>query len=280
MQARGLKTDFTPQEMAQVSGHPARDDDPSIRDLQDLAWMSADSRSTLNPEQVAVAERLPAGKIRVRVAVSDLDAAVPRGTPLDLRAHHNGQAIYGPGGNFPMLPWKLLDTQTAFVKDQKRLGVVSEFVVDPDGRVGHFDCYRARVKNHGQLTYDQLAGWLQSGFPDSWTGVQMEVQAEASGRLAAHRERHELVGLSDGVHPAEEMVEELMKTSNEVAAQYLQRHGFPLIFQTIGPPERWDRIVTLAQRQDYRLPEQPDSGALLGFLKTQKRKLDADDYAE
>ena len=280
LEARGFRTDFTPEEMAEVGRRTVGGDDPSIRDLRGLAWMSADSRSTLNPEQVAVAERLPAGKIRVRVAVSDLDAAVPRGSALDRRAHHNGQAIYGPGGNFPMLPWKLLNEETAFVKDGDRLGVVAEFVVDSNGRVGHFDCYRARVKNHGQLSYDKLADWLQSGFPESPTGVQMELQAEASGRLAAHRERHELVGLSDGVHPAEELVEELMKTSNEVAAQFLQRRGFPIIFQTIGPPERWDRILTLAERQDYGLPEQPDAEALVGFLKTQKRRLDPESYGE
>ena len=108
----------------------------------------------------------------------------------------------------------------------------------------------------------------------------MELQAQAAARMSAHRERYELVGLNDGVRPADELIEELMKTSNEVAAQFLDGQKFPVIFQTLGPPQRWDRIVILAERRRYQLPQQPDSGALVDFLKAQKARLDAESYGE
>lgn len=280
MEQRGLRTDFTSAEMAQVSGRPATDNDPAIKNLQNLPWMAIDNRSTVNAEQVAVAEKLDGGRIKVRVAVSDVDAAVPEGSPLDRRAHQNARAIYCPGENFPMLPWELLDDQTSFQKDQERLAVVTEFVVGSDGAVEDIDCYRARVKNHGQLSYNQVTGWLNGEFPHSRTGEQLELQSQASERLTKNRQRHELVNLPDGDHPAREMVEELMKTANEVAVQYLEQKGFPTLYQSISEPDRWDRIVELAGRRHHSLPDQPDPKALKSFLKGQKQKLDLEEYSD
>lgn len=280
LEERGFRTDFTSEEMNQVTGRAVRDDDPSIKNLQNLPWMSTDNRSTVNAEQLTVAERLPGGAIKVRVAVSDVDAAVPEGSPLDLHARQNGEAIYAPGKNFPMLPWKMLDDMTSFQENQERLAVVTEFVVEGDGSVSDFDCYRARVKNHGQLTFDKVGSWLNGTFPKSEDGHQMKLQSEASERLSQNRERNELVGLAGNDRPAREMIEELMETTNEVTVDFLEKKGYPVIFKTKGKPDRWDRIRDLAQRHGHGLPQEASSPALRKFLSAQKSKLDSDDYGE
>ncbi|MGE4205982.1 MAG: RNB domain-containing ribonuclease [Vulcanimicrobiota bacterium] len=279
MEDRGLEPGFSSQALAEVIGRPATDRDPKIRDLGALPWMATDNRGTSNAEQLTVAERLDNGSIRVRVAVSDVDAAVPRDGALDSRARNNGKAAYTQGRNFPMFPWELLD-QTSFQKNQERLSVVTEFVVGKDGSVESFDCYRARVVNHGQLQYSQVENWLNGTFPHHQTGAQMELQAEAASRLRGRRQANELVGMSDGSRPARDMIEELMVTAGESTIDFLQAKGYPVLFQSLGQPARWDRLVTLAQRNGGGLPAEPSPGALKKYLGQAKGRLSRDDYAE
>ncbi|MCA9790583.1 MAG: RNB domain-containing ribonuclease [Candidatus Eremiobacteraeota bacterium] len=279
MEDRGLQPNFSAQEMAEVPNRPAVDKDPAIRDLRALPWMACDNRGTSNAEQLTVAERLDNGAIRVRVAVSDVDACVPHGGALDSHARNNGKAAYTQGRNFPMFPWELLD-QTSFQKNQERLAVVTEFVVDKDGAVESVDCYRAQVVNRGQLQYSQVEHWLNGTFPHHQTGAQMELQAEAADRLSRHREANELIGMSDGRRPAREMIEELMVTAGESSLDYLQSKGYPVLFQTIGKPARWDRLVTLAQRNHGNLPAEPSPDALKKYLGQAKARLSQEEYAD
>ena len=280
LQQRGFKTEFDSQALQQVTGVPATDFDPSIKNLQHLPWLSTDNRGTLNAEQLTVAEKLPGGQIRVRVAVSDVDAAVPEGSPLDLHARQNGQAIYAPGKNFPMLPWDLLDHQTSFRPNEERLAVVTEFVVEQDGTIAEFDCYRARVESHGKLAFPKVDGWMQGRFPGSQEGQQMRIQAEAGGRLSREREEHELVGLSQHERPARDLIQELMNTANEVTVQYLESKNYPVLYQTKSKPQRWGRIRDLAQREGYTLPKDPSSSGLRKFLAQRKSQMNEHEYAE
>src|SRR5687767_14086720 len=60
--------------------------DATVRDLRDLPWISIDERTTRDLDQVSMAELLEDGATRLRVAIADVDAWIPRGSPLDRHA--------------------------------------------------------------------------------------------------------------------------------------------------------------------------------------------------
>jgi exoribonuclease R len=67
--------------------------------------------------------------------------------------------------------------------------------------------------------------------------------------------------------------------ANGVMARTLSAAGVSSIRRVVKTPERWQRIVDLAERCGEKLPGDPDSGALNAFLQKRK-KVDPVHYAD
>ena len=65
---------------------------------------------------------------------------------------------------------------------------------------------------------------------------------------------------------ARQLIEELMIATNTCTAQFLADAGGASLRRVVRSPERWLRIVELAQRYGESLPQDPDSRALAQFL--------------
>ena len=115
MLERGLLPDFSAAALAEldkiqapagVNGESAGTAS-GVRDLTDLLWASIDNDDSLDLDQLTVAETLPGDKVRIRVAVADVDALVKDGSAIDEHARHNTTSVYTAAEIFPMLPEKL-----------------------------------------------------------------------------------------------------------------------------------------------------------------------------
>ena len=166
MVEKGLAPDFDKAVEAQLATltAPAGADEPSIRDLRDRLWCSIDNDDSRDLDQLTVAEDLGGGRVRLLVAVADVDALVKKGTPIDAHAQKNTTSVYTAGGIFPMLPEKLSTNLTSLNEGEDRLALVIEMTVrSDDGSVEKGDVYRARVHNRAQLAYDAVGTWLEGG---------------------------------------------------------------------------------------------------------------------
>src|SRR5512141_2288094 len=79
MLMRGLLPDFSAegdQELAQIHAPAKAESAQHARDLRNLLWASIDNDDSEDLDQLTVAEPLPEGRTRVRVAVADVDALV------------------------------------------------------------------------------------------------------------------------------------------------------------------------------------------------------------
>jgi exoribonuclease II len=302
MTNRGLEPDFPADVTRQLDAipGPARETTSPIRDLRALPWCSIDNDSSRDLDQltVAEAERLPAGRVKVLVAVADVDALVRPGSPIDRHAAANTTSVYTPARTFPMLPERLSTDLTSLGEGQDRLAVVTEMAVAADGAVEESAVYRAVVRNHAKLAYRAVAAWLDGGgkMPDGVAGVkgldeQLRVQDRVAQAMRAVRYRHgalefealepealleggRVVGLRlEGKNRAKELIEDFMIAANGVAARFLSGHGSPALQRVVRSPERWDRIRAVAEGFSEQLPAEPDSRALGAFL-TRRRQAD------
>src|SRR5437867_3217785 len=109
MTDRGLEPDFPPDAIQQLNGirGPARETGHAIRDLRTLFWCSIDNDSSRDLDQLTVAERLTAGRVKVLVAIADVDAIVKPVSPIDRHARTNTTSVYTAAEIFPMLPERL-----------------------------------------------------------------------------------------------------------------------------------------------------------------------------
>ncbi len=268
--------------------------DPSLRDLTGLLWSSIDNDDSRDLDQIEWAERL-GGKIRVLVAIADVDSAVAKGTPVDRYAAHETTSVYAGVHTYPMLPERLSTDLTSLSEGGERASVVIEFAVTSDGSCGSAAIYQARVRNHAQLTYNAVGAWLEgkAAAPAKVAAspelqAQLKLQDEAAQQLRAARHRlgaltfdrveaqpvmtdGHVTGIAARVsNRAAHLIEDFMIAANETMAQSLKAASVSSIRRVVKAPERWARIVTLAQSLGEKLPPEPDAGALDGFLVRRK----------
>jgi ribonuclease R len=303
MQERGLLPDFSAAVHAELDriqspgglNSELAGDRAAIRDLTDLVWASIDNDDSRDLDQLTVAEALPGDKVKIYVAVADVDALVKSGTAIDEHARHNTTSVYTAARIFPMLPEKLSTNLTSLSFNEERLAVVVEMAIGADGSLQGSAIYRARVRNHAKLAYDSVAAWLEGNgpMPEGIAAVKglaenLRVQDRMARSLKSLRHVHGALGLEtieakpifDGdrirsleveqKNRAREIIEDFMIAANGVTARYLAAGKFPSIRRVVRTPKRWDRIVALAQEHGVRLPAGPDSAALDAFLLKEK----------
>ena len=302
---RGLEPDFTPkalQELAAIQT-PAYATD-GMRDLRQLLWASIDNDDSRDLDQLTVAESLANGRVRVLVAIADVDALVRKDSAIDAHAAHNTTSIYTPAAIFPMLPVVLSTNLTSLNENQDRLAVVTDMVFAADGSLATSDHYRAQVRNRAKLAYRSVGAWLagKGAMPLPISKVpgldaNLRLQDSLAQRLATLRQKHGALSLEtiepkavfegdaisglepDGINRATQLIEDFMIAANGATATYLASRNFPSVRRVLKSPERWARIVELAAGFGERLPEMPDAIMLEGFLK-RRQASDPETFAD
>jgi VacB/RNase II family 3'-5' exoribonuclease len=297
MVERTLEPDFsqTAQAEADRLQAPRMIASPDLRDMRQLLWCSIDNDDSRDLDQLTVAEPVSRSVTKFRVAVADVSELVPKDSPIDQHAKKNTTSVYTEAQIFPMLPLRLSNDLTSLNPDEDRLAIIVEGQVDENGQVSDGIVYRAIVRNHAQLTYNEVGRWLEDAgsTPESVLAVEgleanLRLQDAVARRLSAAR--HELGALDlDSDEPravfdndvildlrprernrAGALIEDFMIAANGVTARFLEQHRIPALRRIVRSPERWARMVQLAWDHQVRLPEQPDSRALAEFLRDER----------
>lgn len=271
--------------------------DATIRDLRRLLWCSIDNDDSRDLDQLSVAEQLTDGKVKIFVAIADVDTLVPKDSAVDVHARQNTTSVYTPAQIFPMLPEKLSTDLTSLNPQEDRLAVVVEMVVADDGELSVTNVYRALVHNHAKLAYNSVAAWLddEGPMPERIAGVpglaeQIRLQEQVARQLQQLRYQQGALNLetiearpifqndelsqlaAEKRNRAKALIENFMVTANGVTTRYLVSKNFPTFRRVLQAPQRWDRIVTLAEELGEKLPQRPDSAALEAFLEHQQER--------
>ena len=118
MLQRGLEPDFPAAALNQLKTiqGPAKESG-SVRDLRERLWCSIDNDTSMDLDQLTVAEKLASGAVKIFVAIADVDALVERGSAIDRHAQTNTTSVYTAAQIFPMLPEKLSTDLTSLAEN-------------------------------------------------------------------------------------------------------------------------------------------------------------------
>ena len=290
---RGLEPEFSPaveQQLAAITG-AAHEGAPAVRDLRALLWCSIDNDDSRDLDQLSVSEEMADGKVRILVAIADVDAVVHKGTPIDDHARTNTTSVYTAARIFPMLPERLSTNLTSLNAGEERLALVTDMVFDRDASLVTSEVYRATVCNRAKLAYDAVAAWLdgKGEAPPPVRAVpgmdaQLRTQDALAQGLRKRRHEHgaldletlqpkavfagdEVIDLRQEVHNrARQLIEDLMIATNGVTARFLAARGIASLRRVVRSPKRWQRIVDVAKELGGNLPPEPDAKALEDFM--------------
>ncbi len=95
MTERGLLPDFSAGALAEIEkiNAPANVSNELIRDQKELLWASIDNDDSRDLDQLTVAEKMPEGRVKVLVAIADVDSLVVKGSALDEHARVNTTSV-------------------------------------------------------------------------------------------------------------------------------------------------------------------------------------------
>jgi len=296
MREKGLEPEFPRAVLDELRSIPGAARAAGVKDLRELPWCSIDNDDSRDLDQLSVGERRSDGSTRLRIAIADVDALVPRDSAADRHAGVNTTSVYTAARIYPMLPERLSTDLTSLVQDEDRLAVVVEVVVAPDGTLDGSDVYRATVRNRAKLAYDSVSAWLEGEAPApaalaAIPGLEENLRWQDAAAQRLREVRHqqgaldletiearavfvgdEIAGLEQQQkNRARQLIEDLMIAANAVTARFLDRHGLPSLRRVLRSPERWDRIVGVARDAGEALPAEPDAAALEAFLRQRKK---------
>jgi VacB/RNase II family 3'-5' exoribonuclease len=306
MIARGLEPDFPSAVVAELAKitSPASNKSPLAKDLRDKLWCSIDNTDSRDLDQLSCAEQLAENKVRVFVAIADVDALVVAHSDIDNHASRNTTSVYTVARIFPMLPEKLSTDLTSLGFDADRCALVVEMVAGEDGSVEQSDVYSAIVRNRAKLDYMSVGSWLEGTgpVPSEIAGVEglaenIKLQDQVAQKMKELRYEHgalnletiEAVPVFDGdtlsemkvekKNRAKDLIEDFMISSNGATARFLTGKNFPSIRRVVRVPKQWDRIVELASEHGFSLPAKADSKVLSEYLTFFKQK-DQDHFTD
>jgi VacB/RNase II family 3'-5' exoribonuclease len=297
MKERGFLPDFSRaaldelEEIQQVDGGA---ESPG-KDLRHLLWASIDNDDSLDLDQLTVAEALPDNRVKILVAVAEVDALVKKNSAIDEHARQNTTSVYTAGKIFPMLPERLSTGLTSLNYREDRPAMVIEMVISDVGEMQSSDIFRALVRNQAKLAYNSVGAWLEGKgpMPEAVAVVpglaeNLRIQDRVAQQLKALRHEHGALDLQtlearpvfagdeiqdlrvDERNRAKEIIEDFMIAANGVTARFLHGKKVPSLRRMVRSPKRWGRIVEISAQHNSQLPPQADSRALAGFLAEQK----------
>lgn len=290
------------QDAAALSPRPS--DAAGITDLRDLLWSSIDNETSRDLDQLEVAEQLPDGRARLRIAIADVDAFVGRDSAIDAFASQQTTTVYTGVRIFPMLPERLSTGTTSLLEGGDKLAMVVDLTISPSGKVESSRALRAMVRNRAQLAYDSVGAWLEGRGPapakianTPALEAQIQLQDRIARSLQQERYAHGALNIQtietrpvlqqqnvvdlavQGKNRATSLIEDFMIATNGAVARMLEAQGLSSIRRVVRTPARWDRIVAVAAGLGGHLPAAADSGALNAFL-LQRQKADPDRFAD
>ena len=199
-----------------------------------------------------MAETLPDKRVKILVAVADVDALVKKNSAIDEHARQNTTSVYTAGKIFPMLPERLSTDLTSLNDHEDRPAMVIEMVISDAGEMQSSDIYRALVRNHAKLAYNSVGAWLEGKgpMPEAVAVVpglaeNLRIQDRVAQQLKARRHEHGALDLQtlearpvfagdeiqdlrvEKRNRAKEIIEDFMIAANGVTARFLQGKRFP-----------------------------------------------------
>ena len=298
MTIRGLEPEFSFQVREQLHqiDEPASNHDSSVRDLRSLPWCSIDNDDSRDLDQLTVTKKSTGKGWNLLVAIADVDALVGKGTAIDEHAAINTRSVYTSAKIFPMLPLKLSNNLSSLNPGQDRLALVCEMHFTEEGEVQKSFIYRAWVHNRAQLAYDNVSDWLEGKAQLPQTaqevlGLDAQIRKQDELAQVLRLRRHErgslefeifqprarfsennIQAIEQQLHNrARQLIEEFMIATNGCTSRFLAAAGIYSLRRVVRSPERWLKIVKLAQEYGVSLPNEPDSQALEQFLAKQRR---------
>ena len=260
-------------------GNEVREADKAGRvDLRATPLVTIDGADARDFDDAVFAEKNPQGW-RLIVAIADVSHYVQVGDAIDTEAVKRSTSVYFPDRVVPMLPESLSNGLCSLNPDVDRLCTVCDMQVSQEGKVSKSKFYKAVMRSHARLTYNQVDAAVTQQDAATRKQVanvlpQLEALYDLYAAFAAARKKRGSLELEipevriqmgeDGhidriaqVHrnDAHKLIEECMIAANVEAGSFLHKNKTPTLYRVHeGPdPDRFEELRVMLQQLDIKV---------------------------
>ena len=258
-----LPVEFPDQVKAQIAGLSEEVPEAAKAnrvDLRKIPLVTIDGADARDFDDAVYCERKPKGW-KLLVCIADVSAYVEPGSPLDQEGHKRGNSVYFPDRVVPMLPEVLSNGLCSINPTVDRLCMCCELYVNLEGKVTRSKFYRAVMRSHARLTYEQVAAMVVDGdgeLSERFADVLPHLHELYALYQTLHNSRSERgaiefdttearfefneQGRIAAIHPlvrndAHRIIEECMLAANVAAARLFERKKMPALFRIHATPK-------------------------------------------
>lgn len=229
----GIRTEF-PAEVVAAAAASARDGGwrgERREELTDLPFITIDPPGSRDLDQALHLEQGQQG-LRVRYAIADVAAFVPRGGPVEEEAWGRGVTYYSPDRRDPLYPPVLSQGSASLLPEGERPAIVFDLQLDRAGELTSTRVFRAVVRSRAQLTYHQALQHVEEGAlaGEEFAGSLALLREVGEVRIARERARG---GVS------------LPILDQHVERSAARRLGYELVYETPNVAESWNAQISL-----------------------------------
>ncbi len=226
-------------------------------DLRDIPLVTIDGADARDFDDAVFAEKTNEG-YHLIVAIADVAHYVKHGSSLDHEAYRRGNSTYFPDRVVPMLPEALSNDLCSLRPHEDRASMGFHLNIDHNGKLINFKVFRALIKSHARLTYEQVQA-AKDGLADDVTLPLMnnvinplydayailDKARQKRGALDLDLPERRIVidekGKMTGVEKrdrldAHKLIEEFMILANVAAAKALEAKNAPCVYRIHDRP--------------------------------------------
>lgn len=271
-------------------------------DIRALPLLTIDGEDAKDFDDAVYCERKPKGW-RLLVAIADVSHYVLPGTELDQEAHKRGNSVYFPERVIPMLPETLSNGLCSLKPKEDRLCMVCELSVDFDGKLKRSRFFKAVMRSHARMTYNEVAKILEE--KDKKTQKKYAALLPTLNELYALYKALRKVRESRGAidfdtqeprilfgpkrkierivplvrNNAHRLIEECMILANTASARFLTRKKIPHLLRSHDGPsqEKLGDLRTFLGGLGFRLEggDKPQPSHYMGLIEEIRGRQDA-----
>ncbi len=262
--AHAIPTEFPPEALSQAERAEAID--APREDLRHTPLITIDPEDARDHDDAVFAEELEDGW-RVIVAIADVSAHVPEGSPLDREAQKRGNSTYLPDRVVPMLPEALSADACSLREGEDRACLAVEMVFDTAGTKRSHRFIRGLMRSAAKLSYEEAQTAIDGNPSDKagpllepvlkplWGAYRaLEAARARRGPLELELPEKRVILRDDGTvegvrvrdrYDAHKLIEEMMIQANVAAAETLEKARQPLLYRVHDQPSE-AKIAALA----------------------------------
>lgn len=257
----------TLQEAASIPQTISEEEITKRRDIRHLPLLTIDGETAKDFDDAVYGEKTDTG-YRLVVAIADVSHYVVPGSALDKEAYKRATSVYFPRKVIPMLPEELSNGICSLMPQVDRLCLVCDMKISTQGKIEHYQFYRAVMHSHARLTYDKVWQNLETA-GDYPFKKELTTLYDLYKILAQRRKERgaiEFESLSTQMifdennkikkiipeerNDAHRIIEESMLAANVCAADFILRHKVSALFRVHEGPTS-EKLQVLRQQLQF-----------------------------